>query len=108
MTGPPERPAWWRWIVRLVGAGFVLYVAYFAFSLATGKERMTNLCQQITPGMTIDRLLTLAQDNGLGPRRLDAGTRLAYLAEARSFGRHACRVELDNGVVKSAAYSYAD
>lgn len=108
MTGTPDRPAWRQWTVRFAGAAFVLYVAYFAYSLATGRERMTDLCRQITPGMTIDRLLMLAQDNGLGPRRLDAGTKLAYLAETRSFGRHACRVELEHGVVKSATYNYAD
>ncbi|MCX7147719.1 MAG: hypothetical protein NT042_16410 [Sulfuritalea sp.] len=108
MTGPPERPAWRQWIVRLAGAGLVLYVVYFAYSLATGRERMTELCAQITPGMAVDRVLTLAQDNGLGPWRLDAETRLAYLAEARSFGRHACRVEFDHGRVTSASYNYAD
>jgi hypothetical protein len=108
MTASSDRPAWRRWTVRFAGAAFVLCVAYFAYSLATGKERMTNLCQQITPGMTVDRLLMLAEANGLGPRRLDAGTRLAYLAETRSFGRHACRVELDHGVVKNATYNYAD
>lgn len=108
MSVQPERHAWRRWIARLAGAGLLLYVAYFIYSLATGQERMTNLCQQITPGMTVDRLLVLAQENDLGPRRLDAGTKLAYLAEARSFGRHACRVELDHGVVKSASYNYAD
>ena len=108
MNGSPEPLASRRWIVRIAGAGFLLYVAYFAYSLATGKERMTNLCQQITPGMTIDSLLVLARDKGLGPRRLDADTMLAYLAEARSFGRHACRVEFDHGRVTSASYNYAD
>jgi hypothetical protein len=58
--------------------------------------------------MSVADLLTLAEDKGLGPRRLDAATKLAYLAETRSFGRHACRVELDHGVVKSATYNYAD
>ncbi|MDP1735441.1 MAG: hypothetical protein Q8L44_13870 [Sulfuritalea sp.] len=95
-------------MVRVAGAGLLLYVAYFAYSLATGKERMTELCKQITPGMTVDRVLMLAQDNGLGPRRLNADTKLAYLAETRSFGRHACRVEFNQGRVTSARYNYAD
>jgi hypothetical protein len=86
----------------------LLYVAYFAYSLATGKERMTGVCAQIGSGMTIDQLLKLAEDNGLGPRHLNAETKLAYLAEYRSFGRHACRVELNGGIVKNATYNFAD
>ncbi len=98
----------WRWLSRLVGIAFLLYLAYFAFSMATGKDRMTEVCNQIRPGMAIDQLMILAEANGLGPRQLSAGTKLAYLAEARSFGRHACRVELDGGIVKSATYNFAD
>lgn len=69
---------------------------------------MTDVCNQIKPGMTINQLLEVAEENGLGPRKLNVGTKLAYLAEARSFGRHACRVELDAGIVKSVTYNYAD
>ncbi|MFZ4539228.1 hypothetical protein [Propionivibrio sp.] len=108
MTGYLRLLALRKWIVRLVGAAFVLYVAYFAYSMATGEERMTDVCNQIKPGMTTDQLLKLAEENGLGPRKLNVGTKLAYLAEVRSFGRHACRVELDAGIVKSATYNYAD
>lgn len=97
-----------RWAARFLGAAFVLYIAYFTYSLATGKERMTDICLRISPGMTIDQLLKLAEENGLGPRKLNAETKLAYLAESRSFGRHACKVELDAGVVKNASYNYAD
>lgn len=78
------------------------------YSMATGKGRMTEVCSQIRPGMTIDQLLKLAEDKGLGPRRFNTNTKLAYLAESRSFGRHACRVELDGGIVKIATYNFAD
>jgi hypothetical protein len=92
----------------LAGSTLLLYIAYFTYSMATGKERMTEVCKQIRPGMTIAQLLSLAEDNGLGPRRFSTDTKLAYLAESRSFGRHACRVELDAGIVKRATYNFAD
>jgi hypothetical protein len=100
---------WGQRISSLAGLALLLYVAYYTYSLATGKDRMTEVCNQIKPGMTIVQLIKLAEENGLGPRRnLAPGTKLVYLAEARSFGRHACKVELDAGIVKSATYNYAD
>lgn len=98
----------WQLTILAIGLALLLYIGYFMHSLATGKERVTDVCKQIKPGMTIDQLLKLAEGNGLGPRRLSTGTKLAYLAEARSFGRHACKVELDAGIVTSATYNFAD
>jgi hypothetical protein len=91
-----------------VGLAFLAYVAYFMYSMATGKARMTEVCSLMKPGMSVGQLSKLAEEHGLGPRRLNAGTTLAYLAESRTMGRHACRVELQNGVVKSATYNFAD
>ncbi len=93
----------------LIGLVLLAYFAYFYYSLATGKERMTEVCGQMKPGMTVDQLIKLAEDHGLGPRgSLSAETKLAYLAERRSYGRHACRVEMKDGVVTSATYNFAD
>ena len=69
---------------------------------------MTEVCTQITPGMSIDQLMKMAEEHGLGPRHLNAEAKLAYLAEARSFGRHACKVEFEVGIVKSSTYNFAD
>lgn len=70
---------------------------------------MTEVCKQIKPGMTVDELILLAERHGLGPRRhLSVETKLAYLAEARSYGRHACKIELAAGRVASATYNFAD
>lgn len=99
---------WGKRILLFAGLAYLLYAAYYAYSLATGKDRMTEVCNQIRPGMTISVLNKLAEDHGLGPGNLTAGTKLAYLAEARSFGRHACRVELEAGIVKNAVYNFAD
>ena len=83
--------------------------AYFFYSAATGTQRVKQLCREITPGMTVDRLNDFAAEHGLGPRKnLNAQTKLAYLAETRTMGRHACRVELAEGKVKNVTYNYAD
>ena len=87
---------------------FILYFGYFFFSLATGKERVTEICGQMKPGMSVEQLIILAREHGLGPSMPTPEAKLTYLAELRSFGRHACRVELENGFVNSATYNYAD
>ncbi len=97
-----------KWAVRIAGIGFLVYTGYFYYSLATGKERVTGICSQMAPGMPVEQLTRLAREHSLGPSKLKPDTKLAYLAERRSFGRHACRVELESGVVKNATYNYAD
>lgn len=97
-----------KWAVRIAGIGLLFYVGYFYYSLTTGKERMTEICRQMKPGMPVEQLISLAKEHSLGPSMPKPDTKLTYLAELRSFGRHACRVELENGVVKNATYNYAD
>jgi hypothetical protein len=92
-------------------AGLMLllpYLGYFAYSLSTGKDRMTAVCNQIKPGMAVDQVVKLAEEFDLAPRKLSVETKLADLAEIRSMGRHACKVELEAGVVKASTYHYAD
>jgi hypothetical protein len=97
-----------KWGSLLILAVVLAYGSYYYYSLVTGKERMTAVCARMTPGMTLQQLAHLADEYGLGPRLPNPAAKLAYLAERRSFGRHACRVELENGIVKSATYNYAD
>ena len=87
----------------------LFWMAFFIYSTTTGKERVTGLCRQITPGMDVGQLTAFAEQHGLGPwRHLDSGTKLAHLAEARTAGRHACRIEFEGGKVRNATYSHAD
>lgn len=108
MADVAKRMRWGRRIALLFGVALLLYVAYSGYSQLTGKERMTEICKQIEPGMTAEQLAGFAKEHGLGSGRPHTGTKLLYLAEARSFGRHACRVELDAGIVKSVTYNFAD
>lgn len=109
MTDPSLWKQWSRVIRWFLGIAFVAYVAYFVYSMATGEERMTAVCQTINPGMTVEQLVLLAEEHGLGPRRnLDTKTSNTYLAETRTFGRHACKVGLDAGIVKHSSYNFAD
>ncbi len=97
-----------KWAVSIVGVGFLLQFSYFCYSMATGKERMTEVCRQMRPGMPVEQLISLAKEFSLGPGMPKPDAKLVYLAELRSFGRHACRVELENGIVKNATYNFAD
>ena len=108
MTESPIRFGWGKRILLVTGFALLSCAAYIAFSIATGEDRLTEVCSQMKPGMTTEQLMNLAKERGLGPRNLDSGMKLTYLAEARSFGRHACKVELDAGIVRSATYNYAD
>ena len=58
--------------------------------------------------MPVTELTALAKRHGLGPGTPKPGAKLISLAEIRSFGRHASWVELENGVVTSATYNFAD
>lgn len=88
----------------------VVYIAYFVYSMKTGQKRVTELCSQIKPGMTFTEVQTFAAEHGIdAPRpRLSADSKLAYLSEVRTMGRHTCRVELESGVVTSAEYKFYD
>jgi len=97
-----------NWSGRLIVVALLLFVSYFYYSLDTGKERVSAVCTQMKPGMTYSELIALAKNHGLGPGVPRPDAKLVYLAELRTYGRHACRVELDNGVVKNASYNYAD
>jgi hypothetical protein len=104
-----ERLTLWQMISRITSTMVLFGVAYFIYSAATGRERVAELCRQITPGMDVGQLMAFAERHDLGPLRyLDSGTRLTYLAEARTLGRHACRVELEGGKVRNVTYNYAD
>lgn len=97
-----------RRILKWTGGALLLYAAYFVYSMATGEARMTAVCRQITPGMSIRQLAALAEEHGLALRQLNADTRIAYLGEKRTMGRHACRVELKDGAVTGASFNFAD
>ena len=84
------------------------YLGFFYYSLATGKERVSALCSQMRPGLRVADVVVFAKTHGLGPGTPKSDAKLMYLAETRSFGRHACRVQLENGVVTSATYNFAD
>ncbi len=104
-----KRPSLRQMIAGIATTIAAFGVAYFIYSAATGRERMTEVCRRIAPGMNVSQLMAYAERHGLGPRRhIDSRTRLAYLAETRTMGRHACRIELEEGRVRSASYNYAD
>lgn len=90
----------------LFGFPVVLSIGFFTYFNATAEDRMTQLCRQVVPGMTTAQLKDFAQENRLtGPNR-DA--EVTVLGDTRSYGRHACRVTLDAGVVQASGYTLSD
>jgi hypothetical protein len=90
----------------LFGFPVVLSIGFFAYFTATGEDRMTRLCQQVVPGMTAAQLKEFAQENRLTGPNKDAG--VTVLGDTRSYGRHACMVTLEAGVVKLSKYTFSD
>ncbi len=93
---------------RLTTTLVMFLIAYYTYSSVTGETRMRKVCQQLRPGMSATELDDFAERHGLGPRGIRAQTGVRYLAESRSVGRHACRVEVEDGRVMTATYNFAD
>lgn len=87
----------------LFGIPAMLAIVFFTYFSATGEDRMTQLCRKITPGMTATQLQEFAQENRLTNPTPNAG--VTVLDNTRSYGRHACRVTLEAGVVQGAEYT---
>jgi hypothetical protein len=82
-------------------------LAYCGYGYATAEQRISALCAEISPGMSIDSLRSFAASHGMNyPIPHDSGVN--YLVESRTFGRYGCRVDTENGVVKRSAFSTAD
>jgi hypothetical protein len=99
-----------RQFIKIVGSVIALVVvaqiAYFMFSLATGEARMRKHCGEIRAGMSFQEVQRYAEAHGLLSPRRESGVN--FLAESRSFGRFACKVTLEAGVVRSSEYNFAD
>ena len=93
-------------LLFVFGVPVLFGIGYFYSALSTGEKRMTAVCAQIQPGMNLAALKGLAEEHGLSAPGKDSG--VTYLAESRTYGRFACKVVLDAGVVKSSEYNYAD
>lgn len=71
----------------------------------SAERRMRRLCGEIIPGTSFSALRDFADEHGLNPPQPNSS--VAYIAEAKTFGRWACQVELKNGVVESATYKFS-
>lgn len=96
-------------VTRLaVVLAIVAGLAYWMRAHDTAEERMRATCATIRPGMTVTELQAFAARHGLLAPSRDGGLALVYLAEKKTFGRHACKVILRQGVVTQSDYNYAD
>jgi hypothetical protein len=90
----------------LTGMPLVLAIVFFYYFMSTAEERMRSSCSQIQQGMTLTELKEFALDHNLSAPSSESG--IAVMGELRSFGRHACVISLDAGIVTNAEYRYGD
>lgn len=84
----------------------LLGMTYCTYLYATAEQRMRQTCSEIHPQMSVEDLRRFARLHGLTEPHTHAGT--AFLAEKKTFGRSACQVELQKGVVQRVLYSFAN
>ena len=95
---------------RLVLLGFgiaAVGMSYFVYNLMTAEGRVRAVCESIKPGMNVAQLREIAQANGLTPLRFPESG-VSYAVEKKTYGRYGCKLTLDAGVVKQAAFHFAD
>lgn len=96
-----------RVVLYATGIGVISYSAYFAYSLGTADARVKDICAAITPGMSLVELQAYSSEHGLYPRPNATDGQLR-VAEARTYGRFGCKVELRDGRVMSAIDEFLD
>jgi hypothetical protein len=84
----------------------VAILAYGLYAFGGAEARVKAVCAEISPGMSFVALQELAARNGLSAPRTQSG--VTFLAETKSFGRWACMVTTEDGVVKKSEYNFAD
>ncbi len=67
---------------------------------------MRQTCSEIIPGMSVSSLRAFASEHALNQPSQDS--RVIFLAGSKTFGRWACRVVLEKGIVQRAEYNFAD
>ncbi len=81
-------------------------IGYGLYAFGGAEKRMQQLCTEITPGLQFSALKELSLKRDVNAPYAESGTN--YLVERKSFGRWGCKVVLENGVVKSSEFTFAD
>lgn len=90
----------------LFGLPVVLTAVFFTYFNVTGEGRMKHVCSEVKAGMTTAQLGRFIEDYNLNGKAADTGA--VILSSPKSYGSHACKVTMEAGAVKTAAYHFAD
>lgn len=90
----------------LFGLPAILAVVFFTYFNATGADRMKGVCSQVSAGMTRAQLDAFVTEKRLDGVIADNG--VSILGDAKSYGRHSCKVTLAGGTVTAVEYLLAD
>jgi len=80
-------------------------LGYYVYHFGSAEGRVSSLCREIAIGMPIQSLREFATAHGLKPPQ---GEGVNHLVEKKTFGRHGCRVWVENQAVKESRYEFAD
>ena len=95
-----------RRILNTIGGLLLLGgLGYYVYGFASAESRLMARCAEIRPGTSIEALQEFALAHGL---RAPRGDGVNYLVETKTFGRHGCRVTVENHAVTESRYDFAD
>ncbi len=100
-----SRNRWWRWLSAVVGLLILGGVAYCTSLYATAESRVSGVCAKLTAGMDFDAVARIAAANGMNtPQR----ALTSYVVESATFGRYGCKLQFEDGVLRSSTYEFQD
>ncbi|NRB42183.1 MAG: hypothetical protein HRU20_27555 [Pseudomonadales bacterium] len=77
-----------------------------SYHFISAEKRVRALCDDIQVGTEHSDLFTFSKAHGLNKPHAKDG--IIYLAETKTFGRHACELTLKDGIVEYVRYHFAD
>jgi hypothetical protein len=92
--------------LSLIGLAVVV-MSYCTNNFISAEARVKAVCEQIKPGMPIAELQLFGLDHGLGGLPYPQPG-INFMVEKKTAGRFGCKVVLEDGVVKEAAYQFSD
>ena len=106
LSSAPKRHNRWRRRLSVAGGLIIVGgVTYCASLYATAEKRVSQVCEQLLPGMDFDTVANIAAAHGMnGPTRGST----TYVVESATFGRHGCKLQFNDDLLQSSAYEFHD
>jgi hypothetical protein len=97
---------WRRRLSATVGLLALSGLGYCTSLYFTAEGRISQVCAQFTPGLTVAAVTRIAEAHGMNAPRSGAST--DYVVESATFGRFGCKLEFKEDILQSATYDFQD